>query len=134
MSFVLQRKFFLKLKVSSGCVEFMIDKKRFLGIVKLSRNQEWVELMYDSGDKSLRLQMKSKKERMTNFHGIYFTADYGEGFWSRERVFRNVLSLGREEFLNVLECWKKFVCLFWFLKLLVRGQLGRVSIWSFHTE
>ena len=104
------RSFFDVLECPSEGVEFMIDQERLLKLLKLSLGEQWAQIDLNTEKKRLVLKIMKRGGWMMNLNCVYHVADYGEGFVSRDRVYRNVINMDFGEFEYLLESWKMFVC------------------------
>ena len=126
--------FFEVIECPAHGIEFVIDREQFLKLIKLSLGEQWVEMHLDTRNKKLALKIMTTGGRLMNVNSVFFIADYGEGFVTRERMYRNVINMAALEFLDLLESWKmfEFLARVSFKSLCYLNQLGRSTFWHFH--
>ena len=101
----LKQTFFEEFEVTGECLEFCVDKARFLKMIKLGRDKEWMKMVYDEESRRMMFDVMGRKGNVTSFESIYYHADYGAGFVTSKRNYSNLIVFQSGEFGGLLDCF-----------------------------
>ena len=103
-------EFFEEFELTGKCMEFCIDKTRFLKIVNLGTSKAMVDMIYDEETRRMTWHLFAESGHVTKFECVYYRHDYGEGYVVNERDFTNHIIMGFAEFEHLLSCFAEWEC------------------------